>query len=56
MKVKALHDTCFLEKGKIYDATLDSWDNYNITINGVAHTFQHHGLKNNKKGTKTNEK
>lgn len=39
MQVKALHDTRFLEKGRVYHATLNSWGLYDIIIDGIVRTF-----------------
>ena len=35
MKVRAIQNVAFIKKGEIYDATVNHWGNYSISIDGV---------------------
>lgn len=39
MQVESLRDTCFLEKGRVYHAILNSWGCYDIIIDGIVRIF-----------------
>ena len=39
MKVRAIQNVAFIKKGEIYDATVNHWGNYSISIDGVSRSF-----------------
>lgn len=39
MKVRAIQNVAFIKKGEIYDATVNHWGNYSISIDGGSCSF-----------------
>lgn len=39
MKVRAIQNVAFIKKGEIYDATVNHWGNYSLSIDGVSRSF-----------------